>query len=223
MCGFSTIICALCLIHFFKSEEDTKNFGEAFNLEKYNKNTDPILSNHSDVESQASNSEAVTNDNGLFENLTKKNTNGNGSPKKQHATRNQFHNLNVEKNLEETNFSFMNYITSNYKQFETKYINKINNKGDSSNFTNYNYNKLQSNEMSDDLSHQMNSEDAPARVSRTMRPAEQVNGKNKKNNRYFSPFDDDDVTVFEQGKNLLQTKNNNQATSDQDESVPLNV
>ncbi len=220
MCGFSTIICALCLIHFFKSDEDAKNFTNAFNLEKFDKNrNDPILvspSNHSDVESHTSMTEAVNNDNGLFENLTKKNINVSekntevyGSPKTQNEK------LHFPK---ENNFSFVNYLSNNYKQLESKYINRFN-KGNSS-FTNYNYNKLQSNEMNDEQSHQMNSEEStfPSRVSKNITSNEPTNSKNKKNNRYLSPFDDDNSEI---GKNLLPTKNF--VKGDQDETVPLNV
>lgn len=80
--------------------------------------------------------------------------------------------------------------------------------------------------MSEDLGHQMNAEDTSfaSRMSKSIRPGEPNNSKNKKNNRYFTPFDGDDVTVFEQGNNLLQAKTKNfSVSSDPDESVPLNV
>ena len=74
--------------------------------------------------------------------------------------------------------------------------------------------------MNDEQSHQMNSEEStfPSRVSKNITSNEPTNSKNKKNNRYFSPFDDDNSEI---GKNLLPTKNF--VKGDQDETVPLNV
>lgn len=209
MCGFSTIICALCLIHFFKSDEDSKNFTESFR-----KTNEIILSNTSDIESN--NNEQPVNDNGLFANLTKKQQQQqvNETFVQEHTRNTSFQNLDIENKNKNTNFSFMNYLSNNYKNLESKYFSRYKN----SNYTNYNYNKLMSNEATDDLSNQStNNEPDSLHTSFIDKQYRIKDSKGSKNLRHFTAFSDSD----EQNKNLIESV---KAYDDHpEESLPLNV
>lgn len=221
MCGFSTIICALCLIHFFKSDEEIKHFN-SFDLNKVIKPNDQADSNNnSDIENNSDimfkqNNQPI-NDNGLFENLTKKQSSSPDSDAyeqrynqtlkgSKHVT---FDNLNIERNNRDTSFSFLSYLNDNYKSLESKYLNRFKN---SPNFVNYNYNKLITNESNEELPHQTNQN---SNVMRT-------NGQSTslKKFRYFSPFDETDN---EQKNSFLEVKSEHLQLDQSEEMAPLNV
>lgn len=229
MCGFSTIICALCLIHFFKSEDDMKNYN-SFSLEKHNKNNELIPSNDTDIESNSESvpkfsNEQPSNDNGLFENLSKKQSNQNEMTtyadvydqkytQKEQNSSVKFQNLNIEKANKNTNFSFLNYLSNNYKNLETKIYRYKN-----SNFSNYNYNKLMSNEINDEMTDQMYNENnayiQPSRYASKSHETKTNDYKSK--NRYFTSFNESDE------QNLLEKDNKRFRELDLEEEIPLNA
>ena len=102
ICGFSTIICALCLIHFFKFDEEEINSTGEFNLS-------PLLANNnSDDESQETSlTKAFTNDSTFIDNMTKKSTNV--------ANADNYYSPKKDMHRHDTNFSFVNSFGSNFK------------------------------------------------------------------------------------------------------------
>ena len=132
ICGFLTIICALLLIHFFKSNEHEEQFMTTFSK--------PI--NDHDVSNKISDNSfelIITNKSSNIDLIPDTELKNCGNPP------NYFeHTTNVPVRIEDAkndgkNFSIINYFNQNFKNLESKFKT-------SETFANYSYNKLNTHE-----------------------------------------------------------------------------
>jgi len=166
-----------------------------------------IESNPDSVSKQAC--EPNVNQNGLFENLTKKPTNKQSDAKLNELNyRDNFNDLNIEKSSK-NHFSLMSYLNENYKNLENKYLNRFK---ATPNFTNYNYNQL----MTENDESETNIKNETNTIPRMKLIKSGVN--NTKNYHYFEPLEE-----FEQTTNLIEKPSSALNLNSSDEMNPLSI